>query len=876
MENGQFDLNEFDQKIRATLARTDHLNPDVRNKVYNVALSVLERNLAADNSIDEAVKFDQQMQLQELLDKIESDYSKIEAQHFPGTNQNPKPQVSSEQVTRTDTSSDDNQSISSSEMKDKYQDDDDVSGLNTVRTKLASNLQSFFSSIADPSILFPNLTAASILALLNIATALAIASLIFSGPLVPFISMGIGMFLIATVVGGVAVPAASGYKAVLSGPRGGQSPIFAAMAAGIVVAMDGQPVENMAVTVVATILVATVFIGFVMFVMGWAKIGAMARYIPFPVMGGFFAGLGYLLSRGGIIVSVGDFADPSDLTTFLQADALLHLAPALAFAIILLIVEKYIKHWLLMPVFLLISLVLFYGILFVSGGSIETAIAHQWLPEVSSAEGFLPVITIEQIALVDWNAVAAQSGTIAVLALLSVIMLLLDTSGVEIVINRDLDPNHELKAAGLVNFVGGFASAPLAFQASADTTFAFKLGGDRFLMILIYGALVTAAIFVGPKPIGYMPPFILAGFLIYIGFSFLIEFVWSARKKLPLSDMLVVCCILFVVAQYGILEGVGAGIGLATILFVHKYSQLSTIKTIMSGGEHTSNIDRRKEDQAYLDANGNALQILILQGFLFFGSASRVMEQIKLLLDGPERGPLKYLVVDFRRVDAMDTSAVNSFAKLMQICKREDLTLCLTGCAPDVLNKLTDLAVELDFHNNLVRFFGDVDEGCGWVDDQLLLNFAQKNSDHAIEPIELLTGLIGDGDAAKTVSEHFETINVAAGETLFDQGDPGDALYLILSGSISIVINLPGGVKLTVRTMRAGAILGEMAVYTGATRSAAAVAKQDCVLHKLTVEQYENLATNHPIGAAAFHTYVVRLMSERLGRANREILALSR
>lgn len=808
----------------------------------------------------------------ELADKIELDYLILESRQLSISVNDIPPDLTHMQSLDTD-----NQQVDSN-----FDTDTESIGTTPIvkarsdKSEKATTFQSFVASIIDPSILFPNLMAASILALLNIATALAIASLIFSGPLVPFISMGIGMFLIATVVGGVAVPAASGYKAILSAPRGGQSPIFATMAAGIVIAMDGQPVENMAVTVVVTILLATIFIGFVMFVMGWTKIGAMARYIPFPVMGGFFAGLGYLLSRGGIIVSVGDFADPSDLSSFLKSDALLHLAPALAFAVILLTVEKYIKHWLLMPVFLLMSLLLFYGTLFVSDGSVETAIASQWLPQISSVEGFLPVISFSQMSLIDWNAVAAQSGTIAVLALLSVIMLLLDTSGVEIVINKELDPNHELKAAGIVNFFGGFASAPLAFQASADTTFAYKLGGDRFLMILIYGAIVTAAILIGPKPIGYMPPFILAGFLIYIGFSFLIEFVWSARKKLPLSDMLVVCFILFVVAQYGILEGVGAGIGLATILFVHKYSQLSTIKTIMSGAEHTSNIDRCKEDQAFLDEHGGSFQILILQGFLFFGSAGRVTEQIKLLLDESERGPLRYLVVDFRRVDAMDTSAVNSFAKLMQICKRKDIILCLTGCAPDVLLKLTDLSVELNFHDKIVRFFEGVDEGCGWVDDQLLLNFERKNLDQIIDPSELLTSLIGDHVAAQIVSKYFKTICIPAGDTLFEQGDPGDALYLILSGSISIVINLPDGLKLTARTMRAGSILGEMAVYTGAPRSAAAVAKQDCMLHKLTTVEYENLATNHPIVAAAFHTYVVRLMSERLGRANREILALSR
>ena len=78
-----------------------------------------------------------------------------------------------------------------------------------------------------------------------------------------------------------------------------------AEAAGIAAAMAGKPLENIAVTVVVAFLTVTFVIGLAMYVLGRGRIGTLARYIPYPVMGGFFAGLGYLLSRGGSLVAVG-------------------------------------------------------------------------------------------------------------------------------------------------------------------------------------------------------------------------------------------------------------------------------------------------------------------------------------------------------------------------------------------------------------------------------------------------------------------------------------------------------------------------------------------------------------------------------------------
>ena len=721
----------------------------------------------------------------------------------------------------------------------------------------------------------PNLTAAALLAVMNITTAISVAALVFSGPLAASLGSGIGLLLIGTAVGGLVIAAGSGYKAVLAGPRSGQAPIVAGLVAGIAVTMEGAPYEEIAATAIASILAATLFIGVVLYGIGQAKLGGLVRYIPFPVMGGFFAGLGFLLFKGGVFVSLGPLVDANDLSSFLSFEVLIHLLPALAFAVLFYIADNRIKHWLLMPTFLATTIVIFYAVLFGSGMSVEQALADGWLPNLETSEtSFFPAFVPSQLALVDWWAIAPQISTILVMTLMSVIMVLLDTSGIEIVLERDLDPNHELKVAGWGNVINGLCTGPLCLQASADTAFAYKFGADRFLWIVIYAGLVTAAIFIGPTPITYVPTLILGGLLMYIGMDFLMSWVWNARKKLPLTDFLVICGILVVVASYGILEGVAVGIVLAILLFVHSYSKLSVIKASMTGAEHVSNVDRNREESRYLDQHGHELQIIVLQGFLFFGTASRLIEDIRNLLANPDRAEVAFLVLDFKHVVAMDTSAANSFAKLMQVCRKDGVTLVLTGCSNDIAARFVALDRANGSPDGGLNAFDNLDEGVAWCDDRILDGF--DSSDDLDDPVHLLGSLLGDIAAAKTVSSSFERVRVKAGENLFDQGDPGDSLYLILQGSISINLVLPDNQNLHLRTMRAGAILGEMALYTGASRSAAALVTEDCDLYRLDTAAFQQLNQHNPKEAGLLHSFIVRLMSERLARANKEIMALSR
>jgi len=748
---------------------------------------------------------------------------------------------------------------------------------NTQSTGFRSGLKAFVQSITSPKILFSNLTAAAIIAILNITGAVSVGALVFSGALSPYLSTGIGLFLVGNAVTAILLPIGSQYKANIASIRAGQAPIFAAIAASIALSMQDQPVEAIAATAVAGILVATIVSAVVMYGLGWAKLGGLARYIPYPVLGGFFAGLGYLTALGGVIVALGPLANLQDPSSLLTRETLVLFTPALLFAVLMLALENRITHWLFTPGFLVLSLAAFYAVLLATGTSIEQAAQTHWLPSLSGkGMSFFPVMTPDQLLLVDWYAILGQTAAFAVLAMLSVIMLLLDVSGIEIVINRDLDPNRELKTAGAVNIAAALGTGSLSFQSLADTAFAYKLGGDRFIMILIYVAITLGVIIVGPAPIAYVPNFILGGLLLYVGLSLLIQWVWTARTKLPLSDYIVVVVILLVIAGYGILEGVAIGIALATILFVHRYSRLSVIRASMTGAEYVTKTDRLKQDQAYLDQHGSALRLFVLQGFLFFGSASRLLEQIKANLDTPSPVPVRFLVIDFRRVDAMDTSAVNSFAKLMQICQRDGIGLALCDCSPAIARALDGAKRDIGAGRGTVLFFRDIEDGVGWCNDEILADYDRAGLHEHLDAETLLASLLGDRAAAQVVRGEFSEINVPVNTAIFQQNDPGDALYLVLRGSVAIMLDLPQGQTVMVRTMREGSIVGEMALYTGAARSASAITREECVLLKLDKRAFERLKVEHSDECGLFHTYIIQLMADRIARANKEIVALTR
>lgn len=710
--------------------------------------------------------------------------------------------------------------------------------------------------------LFTNITAAAVLAVLNFTAALSIAKLVFTGPAAAFLPMAIGLFMLGNVIAPLIIPRLSADRGQLASIRTGQAPIFAGIGAGIAAQMVGAEGEAVAVTLTAAILLATMLTGGAMLLLGVLRAGAVVRNIPFPVMAGFFAGLGYLVAVGGAAVAVEPLARLGDPASLRDPAALRHLAAALAFALGLMVIERRVQHSLLLPVYILLAAGLLYVALAVQGTSLEEARAAAWLMRVEAAEGrYLPVLLPAQLSLIDWSAIAAQAGTIAVLILLSVIMLLLDVSGIELIADRDLDPNQELRAAGIGNLVGGVGGGALSFQSLADTAFARQVGGEGYSVVVLHILLIFGLLLAGPAVIGFVPPFILAGLLLYVGFSLLIAWVWQARRLMPPSDFVVLLIILFAVAVWGILEGVAVGIVLATALFAHRYARLPIVRFDVSGGEVTSIIDRSAADQAVIDAERPRLRIIALQGYIFFGSVARLVERLKARLRQPETAVLRSLLLDFSKVQGADSSTRKSVERLMQICARQGIEVMAAGASD----------LDLGLEGGGVRCFDSLQDALAWHDEQALAAARKVAADGGAETAALLDRLFEGVPNAP-----LETVDLAAGETLFAQGDPGEAMYFLQRGRIRVDLAQPSGRPLTVRAMRPGAVLGEMALYTGAPRSATAIAEEQSRLLRMSATQFNDLQNRHPAAAARLHAFLVTLMAERLARANREMIALSR
>jgi CRP-like cAMP-binding protein len=103
-------------------------------------------------------------------------------------------------------------------------------------------------------------------------------------------------------------------------------------------------------------------------------------------------------------------------------------------------------------------------------------------------------------------------------------------------------------------------------------------------------------------------------------------------------------------------------------------------------------------------------------------------------------------------------------------------------------------------------------------------------------------------------------VSLQPGETLFKEGDPGDALYIVSSGTVRIVRE-----NVVYEDVQAGGILGEMAlVDEGAPRSASAIAATYTELIKVDTSHFITLIMSAP----DFAVTVMRIMARRLRRMN--------
>lgn len=714
-----------------------------------------------------------------------------------------------------------------------------------------------------------NSLAGVLIAVMNISVSVSVAALMFAGLPSVYLSLGIIILLTGTVVIGLAGTFFSDFGAVICAPRSGLAPLFAVIVSGVYFSMADAGPENILVTMVVAIMLTSMVTGLLFLFLGKLRLGGLVRYIPYPVMGGFFAGIGFILIKGGLSVAMG--AVPSFLM-LADASALQLGLPAIGFALLLIVGLMKFDHWATFPLILIATIAVFYSVVWMTGVSPASLAEAGWFPVMEEAgTATLPVMALSDFQNVNWAAIFPHMGSVVVIALLSAIILLLDTSGIEIITHRNLNPNKEMQVMGAANIMSGVLGGYPGVHVAADTAFTYKLGGDTRLTGLVYAAIVLATIWAGTGFISVVPTFILGGLLIYVGFDMLMDWLWNTKKDLPMTDYAIILSILGVIATVDILEGVVFGFAIALILFVYNYSRLSVIKSEARGSDHASNIDRDLKTRELLNEEGRQIIIFRLQGFIFFGTSEKLVADIYDRVTDPANQVIHYVVLDFHHVSELDISAVKALSKLIRLSEQQGFHVIFTSAEGEVLSRLQQVVETKNAANEWrLKLFNEMDEGVAWCENRLLEVAGVQKARAVLALPDILSLFAFSQEAIDKLVPLFHKEVLKQGDYLFKQGDSGRSLFLVGSGTLAVVLQSGDKMK-TAHQYTAGAMLGEMAFCTGEYRSAGVIIREDAVVYRLETADFEQLQTRHADIAGAIHSYIVKLLSERLFRANREL-----
>jgi SulP family sulfate permease len=713
-----------------------------------------------------------------------------------------------------------------------------------------------------PKLLVSSMFAGLLIGAIVLVFEISVVVLIFSGDLSVFAAQGIGFVIFGSIILGLIVSLGSSLHGVIAIPQDNTGVVLALIAASISGALPASATpEERFMTVMAAIILAGVVTGLSLLFLGVFKLGNLTRFIPYPVIGGILAGTGWLLFRGGISVMSDINLSLDSLPTLFGPDMLLRWVPGLVYAVLLFVVTRRSSHHLIIPGLTILAVACFYVWLLLSGTSREAAVNMGLLLQPFSTDETWRPLNPDMLSNVNWPVLAGQLGSLLTIPFMTVISVLLNAAGIELDGNQDADLNRELVVTGIGNLAAGMAGGLVGYHALSFSMLMRRMTTPNRFVGIIVALLGLVALLAGTSMVLLLPKLVFGGLLVFFGLSLLAEWLYDTLRWLSRADYLIVWLILILIATVGFLEGVGVGVIVTVVLFAAKYSRVNVVKYALSGASYRSNMDRPLKQHHVLSEKGDQLHIFRLQGYIFFGTAHSLYSLVRERISSPQ--PLRYILLDFRLVTGIDSSAILSFSKMMQYAERCGVTLICTEVSDPIRSQLENNS-HLKNNGTQIHIFPDLDYGLEWCEDRIL---AAESADVDAKRYTLevfLVSALPEPFHLPDLMRYFERIEIGAGEYLIRHNTQADDLFFIETGQVTAYMEFEDGRTIRLRTMGAGTVVGEIGLYLGQSRSASVVADRPTTAYRLTAEALRKMETEDAPLAVAFNRFMVQLLAERL------------
>ena len=721
----------------------------------------------------------------------------------------------------------------------------------------------------SPGQLLPSIVAGMLCGIVIIVAGVSQAAFIFTGPLEEFLPAGIGITLFASTVLAVVIALRSSVPGMIGTTQ--QVPIasLALIASWLATSLIGvASQQEIAVTVVAAMGLASVLTGAAFYVIGYFRLGRLIRFVPFPVIAGFLAGTGWLITKGSIGVIAGNPDVLTDFALLTESHVLLKFSLAIIFIALISFLSQRTHSSLALSMTVIAATILFHLVAF----SLQTPFAELreagWIIDLLDKPGLWPPFALSDLQIVRWDVIAEQWLSILSLVVLSTLAVLMNSSGLELALHRDIDLDRELRAAGAANLLGGAGGGTAGFQDLGLTLLSHRLGGIYRMVGAIIALLCVLFMTAGAPFLTFIPKPLFGALLLWVGANLILDWLVLTYRRVTVAEYAVILLILLIIISVGLLPGLVFGLIAGLILFVIDYSKVEIVKNELSGAAFRSNVDRSEERRHFLETHGDAILIYRLQGFVFFGTADGLRQKIQNRISSKGQASISHLIIDFQRVSGVDTSAVVSFQKLAHFARLRGIALVLTGCNQSSHEAFSRSGLMGSEYGG-IRFFPDLDRGLEWCEDKLLEANQQEGREPAYSVTEQLMHVIGDRKLAAKLANYLERVEYEPDAVMIEQDSPSEDMYFIEAGQATVDLKGNNDAHIRLKTLGPGAIVGEVAFYLGGPRIASVIARTKVVAWQFTQTGLRKVQAEAPELAVAFHKGMASILAGRLSSTNR-------
>jgi SulP family sulfate permease len=461
--------------------------------------------------------------------------------------------------------------------------------------------------------------------------------------------------LYTAIIAGFLISALGGSRVQIGGPTGA----FVVIVYGIVAKYGYEG-----------LVLSTMLAGVILVVMGVARMGALIKFIPYPVITGFTSGIAVIIFSS----QVKDFlglkmgAVPPDFvakwTAFAEHFGSVDWTTAAVAAGTLIVLIGWPKISRKVPA-PFVAMIL---------ATLAVQLFALPVATIGSRFGAVPSsLPAPHLPNIPWNNMRELISPSITIALLAAIESLLSAVVADGMIGTRHKSNMELVAQGVANIVSPIFGGIPATGAIARTATNIRSGGRTPLAGIVHALTLMLILVFAGQWAAKVPLASLAAILVLVSYHMSEWRSFAGLLRAPKSDVFVLIITFGLTVFVDLSVAVQVGVVAASLLFMRRMAEVTNIEGVSGELNDASAID----DPESITLGGRVIpkgiEIYEVNGPFFFGAADKIREVV-----GEIEKPPRVLILRMRNVPAVDATGIHALEQLARKCKSQGTMLILS------------------------------------------------------------------------------------------------------------------------------------------------------------------------------------------------------